>query len=55
MDVLMLPGYYGQFSSLVTMDLPTTSDVTRETLGWNPVQPTLFDDLDDGGYFSADR
>ena len=53
MDVMMLPGYYGQFTSLVTMDVPTTSVVTRQNLGWEPVQPALFEDLDDGHYFPA--
>ena len=50
-DVLMLPGYFGQFTNLVTMDLPATSVTTRQTLGWEPTQPNLFDDLDNGHYF----
>ena len=28
-DVLMLPGYFGQFTNLVTLDLPASSLVTR--------------------------
>jgi nucleoside-diphosphate-sugar epimerase len=52
-DVLMLPGYFGMFTNLVTMDLPATSIITRQTLGWEPTQPTLFADLDNGHYFPA--
>jgi nucleoside-diphosphate-sugar epimerase len=52
-DVLVLPGYFGMFTNLVTMDLPATSLITRQTLGWEPAQPGLFADLDNGHYFSA--
>ena len=52
-DVLMLPGYFGMFTNLVTMDLPATSIITRQTLGWEPTQPKLFADLDNGNYFPA--
>jgi nucleoside-diphosphate-sugar epimerase len=51
MDVLMLPGYFGQFANLVTMDLPASNLVTRQTLGWEPTQPTLLADLDSDHYF----
>ena len=36
MDVLMLPGYFGQFTNLVTGSFPATSLITRQTLGWEP-------------------
>jgi nucleoside-diphosphate-sugar epimerase len=52
-DVLMLPGYFGMFTNLVTMDLPATSLITRQTLGWEPTQPKLLADLDNGHYFPA--
>ncbi|MCV7420594.1 SDR family oxidoreductase [Mycobacterium yunnanensis] len=52
-DVLMLPGYFGQFTNLVTMHLPASSLITRQTLGWEPTQPTLLADLDNGHYFPA--
>jgi nucleoside-diphosphate-sugar epimerase len=52
-DVLMLPGYFGLFTNLVTMDLPATDLITRQTLGWEPAQPKLLADLDNGHYFSA--
>jgi nucleoside-diphosphate-sugar epimerase len=52
-DVLMLPGYFGFLASLVTLDLPASSLITRERLGWEPVQPGLLADLDNGHYFPA--
>ncbi len=55
MDVLMLPGYFGQFTNLVTMDLPATNLITRQTFGWEPAQSTLLTDLDNGNYFSGQR
>ena len=53
-DVLMLPGYFGSLTNLVTLDLPATSLITRQTLGWEPTEPNLLADLDNGHYFSAD-
>ena len=52
-DVLMLPGYFGMFTNLVTMDLPATNLITRQTLGWEPAAPKLLADLDNGHYFSG--
>jgi nucleoside-diphosphate-sugar epimerase len=52
-DALMLPGYFGLFTNLVTMDLPASNLITRQTLGWEPAQPKLLADLDNGNYFSA--
>jgi nucleoside-diphosphate-sugar epimerase len=52
-DVLMLPGYFGQFTNLATGSFPATSLITRQTLGWEPTQPKLFADLDNGHYFPA--
>ncbi|MCC8553684.1 SDR family oxidoreductase [Xanthomonas hortorum] len=52
-DVLMLPGYFGFLAHLVTLDLPASSDITRQTLGWEPAQPGLLADLDNGHYFPA--
>ena len=51
-DVLMMPGYFGMFTNLVTLDLPASNLITRRTLGWEPAQPELLDDLDNGHYFS---
>ncbi len=52
-DVLMLPGYFGFLANLVTLDLPASNAITRQTLGWEPTQPGLFADLDNGHYFPA--
>lgn len=52
-DVLMLPGYFGQFTNLVTMSLPASNLITRQTLGWEPAQPGLLADLDNGHYFEG--
>jgi nucleoside-diphosphate-sugar epimerase len=54
-DVLMLPGYFGVFTNLVTMNLPAANLITRQTLGWEPTQPNLLADLDNGHYFSGVR
>jgi nucleoside-diphosphate-sugar epimerase len=53
MDVLMLPGYFGQFTNLVTGSFPATNLITRQTLGWEPTAPKLLADLDNGHYFPA--
>jgi nucleoside-diphosphate-sugar epimerase len=52
-DVLMLPGFFGFFANLVTLDLPASNLITRQTLGWEPAQSNLLADLDNGHYFPA--
>jgi nucleoside-diphosphate-sugar epimerase len=52
-DVLMLPGYFGFLANVVTLNLPATNLVTRQTLGWKPAQPDLLQDLDNGHYFPS--
>jgi nucleoside-diphosphate-sugar epimerase len=52
-DVLMLPGYFGFLANLVTLNLPASNLITRRALGWEPAQPSLLADLDNGHYFSA--
>lgn len=52
-DVLMLPGYFGFLANLVTLDLPASNLITRQTLGWKPNHPSLLVDLDNGHYFPA--
>jgi hypothetical protein len=49
----MLPGYFGFLANLVTLDVPASSLLTRQTLGWEPSQPALIADLDNGHYFPA--
>jgi nucleoside-diphosphate-sugar epimerase len=52
-DVLMLPGYFGFLANLVTLNLPASNAITRQVLGWQPVEPGLLKDLDNGHYFPA--
>ncbi|MEV5844443.1 SDR family oxidoreductase [Streptomyces sp. NPDC051985] len=52
-DELMLPGYFGFLTAVVTLDLPASSLITRRTLGWEPARPTLLADLANGHYFPA--
>ena len=35
------------------IDRPTSSELTRELLGWQPTHPGLIDDLEQGHYFEA--
>jgi nucleoside-diphosphate-sugar epimerase len=51
-DELMVPGYFGFLSAVVTLDLPASNAITRQVLGWEPAQPGLLD-LDNGHYFAA--
>jgi hypothetical protein len=50
----MLPAYFGFLANLVTLDLPATNLITRQTLGWEPAQPRLLADLDNGRYFEIE-
>ncbi|THF58219.1 SDR family oxidoreductase [Ollibium composti] len=52
-DVLMLPAHFGFLANLVTLDVPASNLNTRQTLGWEPAQPGLLADLDNGHYFPA--
>jgi nucleoside-diphosphate-sugar epimerase len=44
-------GHFGWLAGVVAVDGPASSALTRELLGWQPVQPGLIDDLDKGHYF----
>ena len=52
-DELMLPGYFGFLVAVAPLDLPASNAVTRQALGWKPVQRGLLEDLDNGHYFPA--
>ncbi len=52
-DVLMVPGYFGFLANIVTQSYPASNLITRRTLGWEPAQPSLLADLDNGHYFPA--
>ena len=44
--------HFGFLGGLVSVDNPTSNTLTRERLGWQPVEPGLLDDLDEGHYFA---
>jgi len=51
LDVLMVPGFFGFLANIVTQSYPASNLITRQALGWEPVQPGLLADLDNGHYF----
>ncbi len=53
LDELMLPGYFGFLANVVTQTYPASNLITRRTLGWEPAQPGLLADMDNGHYFPA--
>ena len=53
LDELMVPGYFGFLANVVTKSYPASNLITRRTLGWEPAQPGLLADLDNGHYFPA--
>ena len=52
-DEMMVPGYFGGLSAVVTGDFVASNAITRQALGWAPVQPGLIEDMDNGHYFPA--
>ncbi|MFE1595298.1 SDR family oxidoreductase [Nocardia sp. NPDC058705] len=52
-DVLMVPGYFGFLANIVTQSYPASNGITRATLGWEPAEPGLLADLDNGHYFGG--
>ncbi|MDV3251071.1 SDR family oxidoreductase [Devosia sp. BK] len=48
-----IEAYYGHFAHFATMDLPATSDWTRQTLGWAPTGPGLIEDLQNMDFGNA--
>lgn len=50
------PAHFGSaaLGSVFAADVPVSSALTRELLGWNPVNHTLLDDLERGDYFTGE-
>lgn len=46
-------GHFGWFAHFAALDNPTSSQRTRERLGWRPTRPGLIADLDRPRYFGA--
>jgi nucleoside-diphosphate-sugar epimerase len=42
---------FGFLGSILAIDQPASSALTRELLGWRPVQPGLIEDMEKGHYF----
>jgi nucleoside-diphosphate-sugar epimerase len=47
------PEHLGFLAALAHLDNPTSSTLTRELLAWEPTQPGLIADLQDGHYFAS--
>jgi nucleoside-diphosphate-sugar epimerase len=46
--------HFGWLGAFFSLDVPASSTITRELLGWRPTQQGLLEDLEQGHYF-ADR
>jgi len=44
-------GHFGWLAHFVAWDIPASSGITREQLGWNPTGPSLIEDLNNMQYF----
>jgi nucleoside-diphosphate-sugar epimerase len=47
--------HFGWLAGFLATDVPVSSAITRQLLGWQPTQPGLIDDLDQGHYFTEAR
>ncbi|MFD5316029.1 SDR family oxidoreductase [Streptomyces sp. NPDC127098] len=47
------PDHFGWIGRFFAEDIPASSALTRELLGWRPTGPGLLEDLDQGHYFAA--
>jgi nucleoside-diphosphate-sugar epimerase len=43
--------YEGIFVRLLSTDMPASSTITQELLGWTPTHPGLIEDIEQGHYF----
>jgi nucleoside-diphosphate-sugar epimerase len=47
--------HFSWLGAAISTDNPTSSALTRELLGWHPVQPSLLEDLDRDYHFQSER
>jgi hypothetical protein len=45
--------HFGFLARIIGLDMPASSPLTRELLGWQPTHPGLLDDLDNAPYFDS--
>ena len=45
--------HFGWFGGFASLDCPASSKLTRETLGWQPKETGLIEDMAQGSYFKA--
>jgi nucleoside-diphosphate-sugar epimerase len=45
--------HFDWFAGFVQLDSPTSSEITRQTLGWSPMRKGLLADMKESGYFDA--
>jgi nucleoside-diphosphate-sugar epimerase len=43
--------FSGMLVPLLTRDMPASSAITQELLGWKPTHPGLIEDIEQGHYF----
>ncbi len=43
--------HFSHLGHFVALDSPATATITRELLGWDPIGPSLLEDLDQGHYY----
>ncbi len=43
--------HFGRLGAFLSLDLPASSALTRERLGWHPRRPGLLADVEEGHYF----
>jgi nucleoside-diphosphate-sugar epimerase len=43
--------FAGMFAHLLSTDMPTSSAITQELMGWQPTHPGLIEDIEQGHYF----
>jgi nucleoside-diphosphate-sugar epimerase len=46
-----LAAHFGWFTHFASLNNPTSSQITRDILGWKPVHQDLLTDIDTAGYF----
>jgi nucleoside-diphosphate-sugar epimerase len=44
--------FQGMLVPLLSTDMPASSAITQEVLGWKPTHPSLIEDIDQGHYFT---